>query len=244
MPDQRGERAQDTFGDAGAADPALAAALAAHAAEPARLPEVLAALHGARVLAPVVAVAGERGTTAAGLAVEKSADVALPVLVDGAGGRAVPVFSSLETLARWDPRARPVPVEAVRAAAVVVAEKAVALVVDVAGPCSATLGGPEVRALLSGRGLVPAYADPRLAGLLGPVLAGVPEVCAAWLAPGERVDARLTVLVPPGSDHAAVGTAVADRLRALVAVAVRGLDLVVTADTGARPDAAPLFTRE
>ena len=48
--------------DTGAADPALAAALAAYAADPtdpAGLPAALAALQTVRVLVPVVAVAGE-----------------------------------------------------------------------------------------------------------------------------------------------------------------------------------------
>ena len=45
--------------DTGAADPALAAALTAYAADPAREPEVLDALAEARLLVPVVAVLGE-----------------------------------------------------------------------------------------------------------------------------------------------------------------------------------------
>lgn len=224
-------------GDTGAADPALAEALQAHAGDPARLPEVLAALHGARVLAPVVAVAEHPGPADE----EKSADIALPVLLDGEGGRAVVVFSSLATLGRWDPAARPVPVEATRAAAVAVAEEATALVVDVAGPHPATLGAPEVRALLSGRGAVPAYADPALSGLLAQVLASVPEVRTAWLSPGAGVDARLTLAVRGGADHRAVAAAVADRLRALVEHTVRGLDLVLVADPGAAPGGTLVF---
>src|SRR4051812_4842286 len=48
--------------DTGAPDPALSAALAAYAADPAREPEVLAALAEARLLVPVVAVLGEAET--------------------------------------------------------------------------------------------------------------------------------------------------------------------------------------
>lgn len=223
-------------GDTGEADPVLATAIRAYAGDPGRLPEVLAALHGARVLAPVVAVLGDAGTNPDGLRVDKSADIALPLLLDGesdrdgAGdaARAVPVFSGLAGLARWDPAARPVPVEARRAAAVVLAERADALVLDVAGPLPVTLGLPEVRALLDGRGAVPAYADEELAGLLAQVLAAEPEVLGSSLVPSAGVDARLVVRVTPDADVEALGRRLAARLAALRDHAVRGLDVALT----------------
>src|SRR4051812_20367397 len=85
--------------DTGAADPALAAALAAYAGEPAREPDVLAALAGARLLVPVVAELAEGGQSAEagpdGLLRDKSADMAT-VLMRGADGRlALLAFTSL-----------------------------------------------------------------------------------------------------------------------------------------------------
>jgi hypothetical protein len=227
-------------GDAGDADAGLAAAQRAYAADTARLPEVLAALHRSRVLAPVVALLGETGTNEAGLRVDKTSDIALPLLDDGSGHRAVPVFSGLDALARWDPAARPVPVEGARAAAVALDEGAEALVLDVAGPLPVVLGLPEVRALAEGRGRVAAYADAELARLLSRVLAAEPEVTAAWLAPHVGVDARLTVTVAAGADLPALGDGLARRLRALAEYAVRGLDVELVA-TGAPPrDALPV----
>ena len=63
--------------DDGSVDAGLAAALTAYGDEVARLPEVLAALHGARVLAPIVAVLHEPGTSPAGVPVGKTSDIAL-----------------------------------------------------------------------------------------------------------------------------------------------------------------------
>lgn len=222
-------------GDDGSADPRLSTALLACAENPGRLPEVLAALHAARVLAPVVAVLGESGTTEAGLRVDKTSDIALPVLVSGDGERAVPVFTDLAAMARWEPTARPVPVEGVRAAAVALAEGAAALVLDLAGPASVTLGEPELRALVEGRGTVPAYVDPALSGAVAARLAGDEAVRAAWLEPWPGVDARLTFAVADAADAAAVGARLADALRDLVGTAVRGLEVAVTADPGAAP---------
>ena len=118
------------------------------AADEGRQPEVLAALHGARVFAAVAAVADETATTAAGLTVDKTADIALVVLQDPTGRRALPVFSSLAALTAWDPSARPVPVEGPRAAGVALAEGAADLLLDLAGrsPSPSASGGPRAAA--------------------------------------------------------------------------------------------------
>ena len=82
--------------DTGAADPALAAALAAYAEDPAREPDVLAALAEARLLVPVVAELGESEVGPDGLAHDKSSDMAA-VLMRGPDGRlALLAFTGLE----------------------------------------------------------------------------------------------------------------------------------------------------
>ena len=222
--------APSSAGDDGGADPALTAALAAAAADPALLPTVLAALHRGRVLAPVVALLGESGTTEAGLVHDKTADIAVPLLLDGAGRRALPVFTDLAALARWDPVARPVPVAGPRAAQVALAEGAEALVIDVAGPAAVTLPLPEVRAVAEGRGGIPAWDDPELAAAVAAVLAGEPAVRSSALAPCAGRDARLIVVADPASDHAALAGRVAAEVAALPAVrrGVRGLEVTIT----------------
>lgn len=120
--------------DGGEPDPALTAALTAYAADPAGEPEVLAALAEARLLVPVVAELGESETGADGLVRDKSADMAT-VLMRGADGRtALLAFTGLESLHRWDPEARPVPVPARTAALAALQDGAAALLLDVAGP--------------------------------------------------------------------------------------------------------------
>jgi hypothetical protein len=120
--------------DVGAADPTLAAALAAYADDEVWEPEVLAALSDARLLVPVVAELGEAETGPDGLMREKSSDMAA-VLMRGADGRtALLAFTSLEAMHRWDPEARPVPVSAQVAARAALQDGAVALLLDVAGP--------------------------------------------------------------------------------------------------------------
>lgn len=228
-------------GDTGGADPVLAAARVAFAADGARRPEVLAAMHSARVLAPVVALLGETGTGPTGLPVDKTADIVLPLLDDGSGHRAVPVFSCLAEMTRWDPAARPVPVDGPRAAAVALAEGAEGLVLDVAGPHPVVLGPAELQALVDGRGTVPAYDDDELAALLSGVLAAEPQVMGAWIRPVVGVDARLTVALAPGADPGELGGRLGERLRALVDRAVHGIDLEMARAGGAAPAGRPLL---
>ena len=236
-------------GDAGRPDERLGAALLAYRTDAGRLPDVLAALHRARVLAPVVAVAGESGTNDTGLRIDKSSDIAVPLLEGTDGRRALPVFTCVTSLARWDPSARPVPVEGPRAAQVAVAEGAEVLVLDPAGPISAVLAAPELRALVEGRGAVPSYDDGELAGRVAAVVRTEPVVLAAWLLPARDADARLALRVSDSAgeveDVAVLLRRLAQRLGDLpgwAALAVRGLDCAVL-PAGETPDREPVFQR-
>ena len=120
-------------GDEGAADPAVADALAAYAADRVSAP-VLAPLCRSRLLVPIVAVLGESETDGHGLVRDKSADVAAVLMQGRDGRRALLAFTCLDALHAWDPTARPLPVSAMDAARAARSEGATALLVDVAGP--------------------------------------------------------------------------------------------------------------
>lgn len=130
--------------DDGRPDPALARALAERAAGRGTGADVLMALTGARLLVPVVAVLGEVEYDDAGLAHDKSSDMAAVLLENAAGRKALLAFTGTESMLAWDPEARPVPVTARTAAQAAVQEAADALVIDVAGPAPYTLGGDSL----------------------------------------------------------------------------------------------------
>lgn len=147
VPEQRVIPDPGFAGDDGAAPSELTEALAAWDAEPSTYVEVLAALQRSRLLVPVVAVLGEVEYDAAGLAREKSSDMAT-VLIQGADGRlALLAFTGTPTLAAWDPDARPVPVAAPLAARSALQDGAEALVVDLAGPVRFVVEGDDLRGL-------------------------------------------------------------------------------------------------
>ena len=146
-------------GDTGIVDPSLAAALvvfeqAADQAEPVSLAEahheVLALLQDTRLLVPVVALLGKVDLDERGLAHDKTSDMAA-VLMTGRDGRtALLAFTGTAGLTRWNPDARPVPLNARQAARAALQEGAAALLVDVAGPVTFVVERDALRSLAGG----------------------------------------------------------------------------------------------
>ncbi|MDQ0829885.1 hypothetical protein QFZ66_006898 [Streptomyces sp. B4I13] len=229
--------------DDGSADPRLSAALAAWAEDRTAVGPVLEALRGARLLVPVVAVLGEVEEDENGLRREKTSDMAVPTLKAGAR-TALPAFSSTDTLARWDPEARPVAVPLHQALQAAAHEKADTLVLDLAGPVPFELTGPALLALAEGRTSTDPLDDPAVVAAVRAAVAAGPEVVRAHLGPG-GADGILALVLDPSADPAEAGRAVARRLAAdetLRARLVRGLDLALL-PAGATPPGEPLYVR-
>ncbi|MGW1074810.1 SseB family protein [Streptomyces sp. NPDC002537] len=232
--------------DNGAADPELTAALAAWSADPAGGDSrVLAALRGARLLVPVVAVLGEVETGPDGLKREKTSDMAVPTLQAPDGRKALPAFTSTESLARWRADARPVAVPLHQALQAAAHEKADTVVLDMAGPVPYQLTGPALLALAEGRRSADPLADPSVTDALRAVLAAEPGVLRAHLAPSGDADGTLALEPAPGTAPGEVAQRIAGALAAdevLRARLVRGLDLALL-PPGLDVPGEPLFTR-
>lgn len=136
--------------DDGSAAPALAEALERYRDDDSVFGEVVQHLATSRLLVPVVAVVGEVEYDEKGLAHDKSSDMATVLLTGADGRQALLAFTSNESLTRWNPEARPVPVPAPVAAQSAVQEKAAALVVDLAGPVTFVLEGDDLGAFAAG----------------------------------------------------------------------------------------------
>lgn len=142
-------------GDDGSATPATRTALAtAGGSDPVAYLRAVAALCGDRLLVPVVATATSTGTGARGLASDKEAEMSVVLLQAPDGRRAMLSFTGTDSLAGWDPQARPVPVTLDQAAEAAVADHADALLVDHAGPASLVIEDEVLRQLAAGHRLV------------------------------------------------------------------------------------------
>ncbi|GAA1069801.1 SseB family protein [Kitasatospora arboriphila] len=197
--------------DDGTADPRLVRALDAWAQDPSQEPELLDALTPSRLMVPIVALLGEVETDANGLKHEKTSDMAVPVIEAADGRRALPAFTSLETMARWRADARPAPVAAPQAAMVAFSERADTLLVDPAGPVTYLLHGARLRAVAENRRYVRPAADPDVHGALRDLLAAEPAVARGYLRPDGDADAVLALVPAAGAGEEELRAAV-DRL--------------------------------
>jgi len=200
-------------GDTGAADPAVTAVLAAYAAGEATEHAVLTAVASSRLLVPVVAVLAEADSGGT----EKETEMALPTLIGADGRKAVIAFTSTDTITRWRADARPVPVPASGLWPAVAAERADAVVVDVAGPVPLVIEGARLAALADGVPPPPAHADPDIRAQVAAVTEDF------TLEPGgEHADLTITLkAADPASARdiaQSIGARLAPRLRRGIAI--------------------------
>ena len=199
--------------DTGAPDPLLQAALAG----PADDLTLMRAVEASRFVVPVVAEPTEVDTTGEQV-VEKQVDMAAVTLVAPDGQRALPVFTSTDALAAWDPTARPVPVTPARAGQAAVSEGCDVIVVDVAGPATRVLRPSMVWALAQQRPWEPPHTDPFVERSVAAALRDEDDVTAHELEEGNpRGEGVLGVVLDlePGltpEQVRAVATRVGERL--------------------------------
>jgi hypothetical protein len=141
MPETSGEP------DRGAADPAVTTALAGFEAGARELESVVTALAESRLLVPVVAVLDQEGASADGRRVDKSSHMATVSTTGRDGRRGLLAFTCLDSLRRWDTKARPMPAPTPAVAAAAVDDGADAIVVDIAGPVLFAIEGSDLQAL-------------------------------------------------------------------------------------------------
>ncbi|MEV7420370.1 SseB family protein, partial [Streptomyces sp. NPDC089919] len=164
-----------------------------------------------------------------------------------AGGGWNSAFTSIASLALWDPAARPVAVPLHQALAALAHEKADTLVLDLAGPVPYQVTGPALLALAEGRSSTAPLEDPAVAAAVRAVVEAEGTVVRAHLVPGgDEADGILAVVldapeaeVPRAARRVAEALAADETLRARL---VRGLDLALL-PAGAAGPGEPLFRR-
>lgn len=189
--------------DDGSADPVATAALTAFASGQGSEHAALTALASGRLLVPVLAVMADQITDPAAHddarptcgaeadlgdlgadRAEQATEMAMPTLIGLDGRRAVPAFTCLDALHRWQHHARPVPAAAAmvwRAAA----DESCAVVIDVAGPVPLAVEGARLTALARGEAVPTPEEDPDIRDAVAAALADEPDVAGFQLGPGD-----------------------------------------------------------
>ncbi|MFB7251757.1 SseB family protein [Microbacterium sp. NPDC056234] len=176
--------------DDGSADPALLDALLRFRAGEAGQVAVVDAFRSARVLIPLIAEKGEEGIAPSGLAVDKTQELSIVTVAAPDGRRVQPVFSSVQAMQRWDASARPIPVEAVRAALAASAEDTDLIVLDPTSDTEFVLRRPAVWAVAQGHAWEPSFLSPEVFSALQESVAHELAVIDVAVAAGDP-DARL-----------------------------------------------------
>ena len=208
-------------GDAGQADAVLLDALRVAQELPSAEAEQAVMEHVARVrwLVPVVAVAAEVDESGDHV-VETRTDMATVTLIAPDGSRALPVFTSLASLAAWDATARPVPVRAAAAAQAAISEECSVLLVDVGSEHATVLRPSMLWALAQERSWVPSHRDEHVASAVATAVRPEHSVADHRLEPGQPAGAgvlRVVLQLPAGLDRDAVSalaTRVGERIAA------------------------------
>ncbi len=230
--------------DAGEADPLVREAAAAVAAYPSSdgERELLARVSGARWLVPIVA-SGVDTEVADGRRVDGHAEMAFVSLTAPDGQRALPVFSGLDSLAAWDPQARPVPVTADRAAQSAVSEGCDTMLLDLGSPHAVALRPSMVWALAMAREWVPAHEDPTVLDGVAQAAALEPAVVSVDISDGTPAASgvlRIALTLPAGlsaAEVSALATRIGERIASDGELRARidGVAFSVRADSSSGP---------
>jgi len=147
--------------DDGSADAALIHAIEDFQQQKTGAATVVRAFTKSRLLIPLLANLGSSGTGAHGKVVDKSADLSIVTVLDPDGRMAVPVFSSVQAMGRWNKDARPVPSDAVRVCLSAVQEDGAnaRVILDPGSETEFALRRPAVWAVAQQRDWIPAYED-------------------------------------------------------------------------------------
>jgi hypothetical protein len=153
--------------------------------------DVVDAVRDSRLLIPLVAVLGESGVNEQGHTVDKSQELSI-VTVAGPDGRSVlPVFTSVAALARWNPKARPIPADGIRVALAAADEGTDLVVVDPTSDTEFVIRRPALWAMAQAQPWLPSYLDVSVLDEFMVTTEREDAVVAIQLAPGDP-DARLT----------------------------------------------------
>ncbi|MBM7504492.1 SseB family protein [Agromyces aurantiacus] len=154
--------------------------------------DVVAAFGRSRLLIPLLAELGDGGSEigAHGYAVDKSQELSI-VTVEGPDGRRVlPVFGSVEAMARWNPAARPVPADGVPVALAAADDGTELVVLDPASETEFVLRRPAVWSVAQQAPWRPPFESDDVRAAFERSIAGELAVLGVELEPGDP-DARL-----------------------------------------------------
>jgi hypothetical protein len=180
--------------------------------------DVVDIVRESRLLIPLLAKAGETGTTEAGLTVDKTQELSI-VTVTGPDGRAVlPVFSSVDAMSNWNPLARPVPAAGTRVALAAASEKTDLVIIDPLSDSEFVVRRPALWSIAQSTEWTPSYLRVDVRDEFARSASAEDDIADVQLLagdPGARLhgpELVVQIAMRPGLDREALD-AVMDRMR-------------------------------
>jgi len=177
--------------------------------------DVIDAVRRVRFLIPLLAQLEEPAATDSRGAEEKSSDFSVVLVSAPDGRRVLPVFSSVATMAHWNPAARPFPASGPRVALAAASEQTDLVVIDPGSRTEFAVRRPALWAIAKEQPWTPSFRDQVVLEEFLRLSAGEDAVIALQLAPADP-NARLTgpellvqLTLSPGLDRVALHALVA-----------------------------------
>jgi len=163
-------------GDNGLADEKLLEAIANFQTGVLGLENVYEVFASARFLIPLVADLGESGVGAHGQQVDKSADLSIVTVLTPDNQKALPVFSSVAAMTKWNPKARPVPNDGRKVCLAAASEGNTRIVLDPLSETELVIRRPAIAAIAQGFDWFPPERNPEVVELINLSVEQIPEV--------------------------------------------------------------------
>ncbi|MFZ4116960.1 MAG: SseB family protein [Rhodoluna sp.] len=172
-------------GDNGEADAYLIESISKFQSGQVGCHEVLRAIGHARLLIPLIANLGEGEQGSHGHQVDKSADLSIVTVLTPDNQRALPVFSSVATMTRWNPDARPVPNNGRKVALAAASEGNTRLVLDPMSETEFVVRRPGIAAVAQELPWITPANNPEVVEIINNVLAESGSVESFTLVEGD-----------------------------------------------------------
>ena len=191
-------------GDAGLADENLLVAIANFQTGVAGLEKVYEAFASARFLIPLLAELGESGVGAHGQQVDKSADLSIVTVLTPDNQKALPVFSSVAAMTKWNANARPVPNDGRKVCLAAASEGNTRIVLDPLSETELVIRRPAIAAIAQGLNWLPPERNPEVVELINQSVEEIAEVESFTLVCGDPTarlrgqELLLVVYLKPG----------------------------------------------
>ena len=172
-------------GDNGLADEKLIEAIANFQTGVVGLEKVFEAFAAARFLIPLVAELGESGEGAHGQKVDKSADLSIVTVLTPDNQKALPVFSSVAAMTKWNPNARPVPNDGRKVCLAAASEGNTRIVLDPLSETELVIRRPAIAAIAQRFEWLPPERNPEVVELINQSVDKISEVDSFTLVCGD-----------------------------------------------------------